>query len=184
MTHGPSPTLDAVKFPAKLMWGMGALIPTFVAASAVAWSKDLKVVAAIMGLLAVLSGFGNWRMLRDIEEVMSRRLWIKTGEKQSLASGASALVGLLVPAGELFKGDYGWAILFGILVLAAGVLQSVKATPPGLVYFFLGYRPHKATIQAGTVELWLSGKRQLSPGDVVLAAEPEQKLWIGRIADV
>lgn len=173
-----------MKFLAKLMWGMGALIPTFLAAAAVAWTKDLKVVAVIMGVLAVLSWFGNWRMLRDIEEVMSRRLSIENGEKQSLASGASALIGLLVPAGDLFKDDYGWAILFGVLVLAAGVLQSVKATPPGLLYFFLGYRPHKATIRAGTIELWLSGKRQLSPGDVVLAAEPEQKLWIGRIANV
>jgi hypothetical protein len=166
------------------MWGMGALIPTFVMAAGVAWVKHLTLVAAITAAVAALSGFGNWRMLRDIEGVMSRRLAIKSGEKQSLASGASALIGLLVPAGDLFKDDYGWAILFGVLVVASGVLQSVKATPPGLLYLFLGYRPHKATIEAGTVELWLSGKSQLSPGDVVLAAEPEQKLWIGKIADV
>lgn len=163
---------------------MGSLIPTFAMAAGVAWVKRLTLVAVITAVVAVVSGFGNWRMLRDIEEVMSRRLSIKSAEKQSLASGASALIGLLVPAGDLFKDDYGWAILFGVLVVASGVLQSVKATPPGLLYFFLGYRPHKATIEAGTVELWLSGKNQLSPGDVVFAAEPEQKLWMGRIADV
>lgn len=166
------------------MWGMGALIPTFVAATGVAWVKDLPLVAAITGLVAWLSAFGNWRMLRDIEEVMSRRLWIKSGEKQPLASGASALIGLLVPAGDLFKDDVGWAILFGVLVLGLGVLQYVKAAPPGLVLLCLGYRPHNATIEAGTVDLWLKGKAQLSPGDVVLATEPEQKLWIGRIDDV
>lgn len=184
MPFSLSYTLRPVKLPAKLMWGMGALIPTFVAAAGVAWSKDLALVAAIAAVLAVLSGFGNWRMLRDIEEVMSRRLAIKSGEKQSLATGASALLGFLVPVGDVVAEDYGSAVLFGVLVVASAVIQVNKATPPGLLYFFLRYRPHKATMDAGAVELWLKGKRQLSPGDLVLAAEPEQKLWIGRIKDV
>lgn len=166
------------------MWGLGLLVPTVVAAAIVAGAKDLWLVALVLAVVAGLSVFGNWRMLRDIEGVMARRLEIKSSEKRGLASDAKGLLGLLVPVGDFFNDDLGWAVMFVVLLALLGILQYVKPSPPGLIFFFLRYRPHNATIEAGSIDLWLQGKHRLSPGDVVLAAEPEQKLWIGRVADV
>jgi hypothetical protein len=166
------------------MWGMGLLVPTFLAAAIVAVAKDLWVVALVLAAVAFLSVLGNWRMLRDIEEVMGRRLVIKSSEKQGLASEARGLLGLLVPTGDLFNDDLGWAVMFVVLLVLLGIIQYVKPAPPGLILFVFRYRPHKATVEAGTIDLWLQGKDQLSPGDAVFAAEPEQRLWIGRIVDV
>lgn len=173
-----------MRLSAKLMWGMGLLVPTFVAAAFMAHLNDLVAVTVALATVAALSVWGNRRMLRDIEEVMSRRLAVKSSEKQGLASSAADLLAFLVPVGDLFGDGFGWAAMFVVLVVGLGILQYVKPTPPWLLMFIFGYRPHKVTIEAGEVGLWLTGKDQLSPGDAVIAAEPTQKLWIGRITDV
>lgn len=169
--------------PAKLMWGTGLLVPTFIAAAVMAFVNDLDAVMAILVAVAALSILGNQRMLRHIEEAMSRRLLVRSSDKQGLAPSSSDLLAILVPIGDSANGP-GWAVTAALLVLGIGILQYVKPTPPGLLMFFFGYHPHKVTIEAGEVRLWLTGKDQLSPGDVVTAAEPTQKLWVGRIADV
>lgn len=173
-----------MRLPAKLVWGAGLLVPTFLAAAVMAGVKDADAVAVVLYVIAGLSVLANWSLMRGIERVMSRRLLIRSSETQALAPNASGLLGLLVPVGDLFNDGVGWAVMFGVLVLLLGVLQHVKPAPPGLLMFAFGYRPHTADIEAGAAELWLGGKAQLSPGDVVYAAEPTQRLWIGRIADV
>lgn len=183
--QGPYPLPSTlVNLPAKLMWVMGLLVPTFVTAAIVAGVEEMWLVASVLGAIAVISIFGNWRMLRYIEEVMVRRLAIKSSEKKGLASDAKGLLGFLVPAGNVFNDDLGWAVMFVVLLVLLGIIQYVKPVPPGLILFVLGYRPHKATIAAGPIDLWLKGKDRLGPGEVVHAAEAEQKLWIGRIGDV
>ena len=174
----------AVKLPAKLIWGTGLLVPTLVVGAVMAGLKDFDLLAVILYLTAALGIWANWSMLRAIEGVMSRRLAVKSSETQPLARSASGLLGLLIPAGDLFDDGFGWAVMLGVLVVLLGILQYVKPAPPGLLMFFFGYRPHTVAIEAGTVELWLKGKARLSPGDDVHAAEPTQRLWIGTIADV
>lgn len=166
------------------MWGMGLLVPTFVAAAVMAHVNELSAVGLILAGVAALSVWGNRRMLGHIEDAMSRRLSVKSSEKQGLASSAADLLFFLVPMGDLFGDGFGWAVMFAFLTIALGILQYVKPTPPWLLMFFFGYHPHKVTIEAGEVGLWLTGKDHLSPGDAVTAAEPTQKLWIGRISDV
>lgn len=173
-----------MKVPAKLMWGLGRLVPTWLAGAVMAWLNDLKIVGAVLLLVAVASAWGNRRMLQDIEDVMSRRLAIESSETQGIASSPVELLAFLVPIGDLFGPGFGWAVTLGTLVAAAAVLQLVKPEPPALLMFTFGYRPHTVTLAAGDVTLWLTGKRLLSPGDAVIAAEPSQRLWIGRIDDV
>jgi len=101
-----------------------------------------------------------------------------------IAPNAAALLGFLVPVGDLFGDDLGWLLMFLLMLAAMVIRQLVKATPPGLFLLGLGYRPQQATLDAGTVEIWIRGKTQLSPSDVVMAAETEQALWIGSVDDV
>ena len=170
--------------PAKLVWLAGNLIPTFLAGAVAAWVRGLQVVSVLLVLVCVLTVARNVAILNTVKAAMSTELRIVRGEKISLAGSAESLLGILVPATDLFSDGIAWAVLLVVLVLFLGVMQLARATPPPLLLAAFGYRPHKAEVSGGNLVLWLNGKSQLSPGDVVLGVETEQKVWIGRVSDV
>jgi len=169
---------------AKIVWVAGELIVTFVAAAAVAWVKDYRLASLVLSAFTILTVAANWALLRRLEAVMSHRLLVKSSKKLPIASNAAALLGFLVPVGDLFADDLGWLLMCVLLASASVIRQLVKAAPPGLFLLAFRYKPQQATINSGTVELWTRGKSQLSPGDVVLAVEAEQAIWIGVLAVV
>lgn len=170
--------------PAKLVWLAGNLIPTFLAAAVAAWVRELPVISVLLVVVCVLTVARNHAILQTIRAAMSTELRIVRGEKMSLAGSAESLLGLLVPATDLFSDGIAWAVVLLALVFFLGAMQLTRATPPPLLLAAFGYRPHKAEVNGGDLQLWLSGKSQLSPGDVVLGVETEQKVWIGRVLDV
>jgi hypothetical protein len=169
---------------AKIVWVAGELIVTFAVAAGVAWAKDYRIASLVSSLLAIAGIAANWFVLRGLEATMSHRLLVKSSKKLPVAPNAAGLLGFLVPVGDLFGDDLGWLLMVVLLASALVIRQLVKTTPPGLFLLVFGYKPHQVTVSAGAVEVWVSGKAQLSPGDVVMAVEAEQALWIGTIAVV
>lgn len=167
---------------AKLMWGLGSLVPTLVLAAAVASTKDYWVSTGILLACAALAVFGNDRVLRAIERTFSRRLVVQSSESKRPAADARGLLALLVPGSDVFGQDLAWAVMLAVLLAGEAWLQIVKPAPPALFMLVRGYRYHDVVIKAGTVKLWTRCAR-LGAGDVVTAAEPEQRLWIGRLDD-
>jgi|GEM_PF-5805663 len=169
---------------ARIVWVMGELIVALAVAACVAWAKDYRIASAAAVALTILSLAANLALLRGLEASMEHRLLVRSSRKMPIAPNAAALLGFLVPVGDLFGDDLGWLLMFLLMLAAMVIRQLVKATPPGLFLLGLGYRPQQATLDAGTVEIWIRGKTQLSPSDVVMAAETEQALWIGSVDDV
>lgn len=153
-------------------------------AAGVAWVKDYRIASMIAVVLALASVAANWALLRGLEAAMGHRLLVRASRKLPIAPNAAALLGLLVPVGEFFGSDFGWLLMVILLLAAMVIRQLVKATPPGLFLWGAGYRPQQVEVGAGTVEVWARGKARLSPGDVVVAVETEQALWIGAVTDV
>lgn len=169
---------------AKLVWLAGNLIPTFLAGAVAAWVRELELVSALLLAVCVLTVARNAAILNTIRAAMSTELRIVRSEKMPLAGSAESLLVVLVPVTDLFSDGIAWAVVLLTLVLVLGVMQLARATPPPLLLVAFGYLPHKAEVSSGSFQLWLNGKSQLSPGDVVVGVETEQKVWIGRISDV
>ena len=169
---------------ARIVWVTGELIVALAVAAGVAWAKDYQVASLLAAGLTLASVAVNWALLRGLEASMEHRLMVRSSRKMSIAPNAAALLGFLVPVGDMFSEDLGWLLMFLLLFAAMVVRQLVKATPPGLFLLACGYRPQQVTVDAGTVEVWARGKTQLSPNDVVKAVEAEQALWLGVVSDV